>query len=238
MIRALATLAVLAGPAVAEDLRIGTEPDYAPYAFYEDGVLQGFDIDLGNAICDRGGFTCTWVEMAFEDLVGAVAAGEIDIAIAGMAATPSRAEIVDFSIPYRATNVPNFAAFASLLPGLTADGVMTAVQSGTIYVDHLAGAGQPFQTYPDMTAMIAALRAGEVQAIFGGYGNIEELIERGEAGLRIIASVEMEGYGTSIAVTRLKAGLTQRIDGLIEGLSADGVLDELETRWFAVGLVL
>jgi polar amino acid transport system substrate-binding protein len=232
-------LMLLAPAASAETLRIGTEPDYAPYAFIDgNGELVGFDIDLGNALCAAGNFTCEWVPMPFDALVDAVAAGEIDMAIAGMAATPSRAERVDFSDPYRPNSGPNVGAFAAFQPGLRAEGVLTGVQSGTIYVEFLESIGQPYVLYPDTTAMIAALRAGEVQAIFGGGGNLEEYIERGEAGLRIVEYMEVPNYETAMAISRTKKGLLGTINTLLDGLRTEGVLDELEARWFPVGMVL
>jgi polar amino acid transport system substrate-binding protein len=239
MIRWLALIVALAGPARAQDLQIGTEPDYAPYVFLDgQGELIGFDIDLGNAICAELALTCTWVAMPFDQLVDTVARGEVDLAIAGMAATPGRAERVDFTRPYRDNTVASFGAFAALQPGLSAEGALTAVQSGTIYIDELDALGQPYREYESMTAMLDALRRGEVQVIFGGYGNIEDIIETTEPQLRIIEGVEMTNYGTAIAVHRGNKGLTQRINAALDALEARGVLDELEARWFPVGQVL
>ena len=34
-----------------------------------DGKLVGFDIDLGNAICERMKVRCVWVENAFDGMI-------------------------------------------------------------------------------------------------------------------------------------------------------------------------
>ena len=231
-------LALLGCAVQAETLRIGTEPDYAPYTLLgADGHLSGFDIDLATLICDRGGFDCEWTVMTFSDLVGAVGKGRIDIAIAGMADTPGRRRLVDFSRPYR-PNTPGYGAYAALSPGFSADGLLAGVQAGTIQAEFLQSLGRDYQSYPDTTAMILALRAGEVGVVFGGLGNIEGLIETTDPDLRIVETVEVDNYDTAIAISRDWPGLTARIDALIDAIEADGQLQNLETRWFPVGLSL
>jgi polar amino acid transport system substrate-binding protein len=238
MIRAAAALlamALTAAPVQAETLRIGTEPDYAPYMFLDaKGQFTGFDKDLGDIICAQGAFDCEWVPMAFSDLIPAIQTGRIDIAISGMASTQARARIVDFTIDYRPPG-PAAGAFAALRPGLSADGLLAGVQIGTIQADYLASAGHPHRTYPDSRSMIDALRRGEVEVIFGGYGNIDQIIRDTDPDLRIIELVEVPGYGTAIAVSRARKGLLPRLDSILTGLFADGTLDRLEQVWFPDG---
>jgi len=236
MLRGLIMALVLSCGAVrAETLRIGTEPDYPPYATLgPDGQLTGFDIDLANLICARGGFDCEWTVMTFGHLVGAVAKGRIDIAIAGMADTPARRGQVDFSRGYRPA-APGYAAFAALTPGLSAEGLLAGVQAGTIQADFLSELGHRHRTFADTATMIAALRSGDVDAIFGSVGSIDRMIETTEPGLRIIEMVAVDNYDTAIAISRDVPGLTARINALIDAIEADGTLQDLETRWFPVG---
>ena len=64
VILAAAALAALSTAANAQEtLRIGTEGAYAPWNFVNDaGELAGFEIDLGNAICEHTGMTCEFVQ--------------------------------------------------------------------------------------------------------------------------------------------------------------------------------
>lgn len=235
MIRWMILAMGLAVPALAETLRIGTEPDYAPFIFTApDGTLSGFDKDLGDAICAQAGFECIWTTMPFVDLVGAVADGTIDIAISGMADTPSRRELVDFSIPYR-PDLGNVAAFAGTSLGLSAEGLLAGVQVGTVQAEYLAEIGHPHRTYIDLAELAAALRRGEVQVIFAGYGNLTHLIETTAPDLRIVEIIEVPNYATAIAINRGIKGLKVRIDAVIEAMGRNGQLEELENRWFPAG---
>ena len=45
-----------------QTLRFGVDPTFPPFeSKAADGSLQGFDIDLGNAICAQAKVKCQWV---------------------------------------------------------------------------------------------------------------------------------------------------------------------------------
>ena len=47
----------------AVEVRMGTEGAYPPYNHMDDsGELIGFEIDLGNDLCQRAELKCTWVQ--------------------------------------------------------------------------------------------------------------------------------------------------------------------------------
>lgn len=89
-------------------LVIGTEALYPPYEFHAviDGkdTIVGFDIDLANAIAKELGVQLKIVDMAFDGIIPALQAGQIDIAIAAISPTDERKKVVAFSdIYYAAT---------------------------------------------------------------------------------------------------------------------------------------
>ncbi|NBG88604.1 transporter substrate-binding domain-containing protein [Isachenkonia alkalipeptolytica] len=85
-------------------LVLGTSADYPPYEFYAeiDGELQivGFDIDIAKEIAKDMGVELEIVDMQFDGLLAALVADNIDMIVAGMAATEERKESVDFSTSY------------------------------------------------------------------------------------------------------------------------------------------
>src|SRR5690606_27415874 len=101
MLAATAVLA-LATPAFAqESVRIATEGAYAPWNFLNDaGEPAGFEIDLGNAICETAGLTCEWILNDWDSIIPNLLAGNYDLIMAGMSITEERLATIDFSQDY------------------------------------------------------------------------------------------------------------------------------------------
>lgn len=81
---------------------VGTEPTFPPLEMPSrtgDG-LEGFDIDLMNAIGKEVGLNIVFESMPFDGLIPALQSNTIDAAIGGITITPERANSVRFSSPY------------------------------------------------------------------------------------------------------------------------------------------
>ncbi len=93
-------LLLFGGMAIGQVLTVGTSADFPPFEYVEDGEFVGFDMDLIRAIAEVAGFEIRIVDMSFDSLIPALAAGQLDIVIAGMTITEDRRRAVDFSDPY------------------------------------------------------------------------------------------------------------------------------------------
>jgi polar amino acid transport system substrate-binding protein len=123
-------------------LVIGCSADYPPYEFHsiENGqdVIVGFDIDIAKEIAKDLGVTLEIKDMAFDGLLAALQAGNIDIIISGMSPTEERRQAVDFSeIYYYATHgvIVRKADQAKYATVDTLKGAKLSAQKGTIQVD-------------------------------------------------------------------------------------------------------
>ena len=51
-------------------IKFGVDPSFPPFeSKAADGSLVGFDIDLGNAICEQAKAKCVWVETAYDSII-------------------------------------------------------------------------------------------------------------------------------------------------------------------------
>lgn len=104
MLKHLSLAALLAGavilPAGADTIRVGMSGGYFPFTFVRQDRLQGFEVDLMNALADRTGDTVEFSTMSFSGLIGALEAGRIDTVANQITITPDRAAKFAFSQPY------------------------------------------------------------------------------------------------------------------------------------------
>ncbi|MGN0484600.1 MAG: transporter substrate-binding domain-containing protein [Lachnospiraceae bacterium] len=87
----------------AGKLVVGTASGYPPYEFVSmenNGEVIGIDVAFAKAIADKLGVKLEVQDMAFGELITALAQGKCDIAIAGMTQTEERAKTIDFSDVY------------------------------------------------------------------------------------------------------------------------------------------
>ncbi|UXN06603.1 transporter substrate-binding domain-containing protein [Bartonella sp. HY761] len=85
-------------------IRIGTEGAFRPFNFTKpDGSLDGYEIDLGNALCEKMKVECTFVIQPFDSMIPALNAGKFDVIMSGLTNTAKRRETIDFSQSYSLT---------------------------------------------------------------------------------------------------------------------------------------
>ena len=82
-------------------LVVGTEAQYAPYEFRDsNNNIVGCDMFIAQEIADALGVKLEIVDMAFDGIIPAIQAGQVDLGIAAFTNTPERAEVIDFSDIY------------------------------------------------------------------------------------------------------------------------------------------
>lgn len=93
-------------------LNVGMEANYAPFnwtqitaneftvAISSVDYADGYDVQMARIIADELGLELVVKKLAWEGLIPALNANEIDLVIAGMTETPDRAASADFTSPY------------------------------------------------------------------------------------------------------------------------------------------
>ncbi len=84
-------------------VKVGINAEFAPFEYYENGELTGFDIELMNCIGERIGHEIEYVDIPFDSLFPAILSGRIDCAISAITVTEERDSIIDFSREYLQT---------------------------------------------------------------------------------------------------------------------------------------
>ena len=119
----------------AEPLRVGMELSYPPFETTDpQGRPAGVSVKLAEALGAHLGRQVVIENIAFDGLIPALKAGNVDCVISSMTATPERARSIAFSEPYVKTGLALLIAEAS--PVLSAadldmPGRVVAVKQGT-----------------------------------------------------------------------------------------------------------
>ncbi|MFC0267614.1 amino acid ABC transporter substrate-binding protein [Kushneria aurantia] len=93
-------LTMTALAAQAETIRVGMSGNYYPFTFVDHDQLQGFEIDVMNAIGEQLGDDVEFVTASFSGLAGMLDSGRIDTIANQITITPERQQKYAFSEPY------------------------------------------------------------------------------------------------------------------------------------------
>jgi len=81
-------------------IRVGMSGGYFPFTFVEQDELQGFEVDVMEAVADEIGLDVTFVTANFSGLFGMLESGRIDTIANQITITDERADKYAFTEPY------------------------------------------------------------------------------------------------------------------------------------------
>ncbi|SMO48881.1 transporter substrate-binding domain-containing protein [Ruegeria faecimaris] len=228
LILTTAALALSAGMAMADTIRMGTEGAYAPWNFVNDaGEIDGFERELGDELCKRADLTCEWVKNDWDSIIPNLVSGNYDVIIAGMSITDERDEVIDFTQNY---TPPDPSAYVAMSDDVDVAGGVVAAQTGTIQAGYIAESGATLVEFASPEETIAAVRNGEADAVLADKSFLAPIVDE-DADLRFVADEVPLGGGVGIGVRESDGELKEKLNAAIQSMKDDGSLNELITKW-------
>jgi ABC-type amino acid transport substrate-binding protein len=223
------------------ELVVGTDAAFPPFESVNTltGAIEGFDIDLMNAIGQRAGFTPNFQNALFDSIFINLAAGQFDLVASGATITAARLETVNFSNPYfiSAQSIVVRSADRDVVRGPEdLAGRRIGVQLGTTGAEaardipDTAGV-RDFQTAPEA---FQALANGDVDAVVNDLPVSESIVANNpELNLYILPDpFTLEYYG--IAIRKECTDLLEVINAGLADIIADGTYAEIYANYFGV----
>lgn len=235
----LLTTAVVAQERV---IRLGTEGAYPPFNnLTAAGTLEGFDIDIGNALCAQMKVRCEWAVQDWDGMIPALQAGKFDAAVASMFITDERKRQIDFTDRYYSTPPAVIVRKDSAITGPTpADlqGKSVGVQGSSvyaIYAEKLLG-GSEVKQYVAVPEMTADLAAGRIDAINDDLLVLDQFLKSPEGACCRLAGklepiLDIHGPGAGIAVRKGDA-LAGEFNTALRAIQSNGVYKAINDRYF------
>ena len=229
-----------------KEIRFGVDPTFAPFESKDiDGKVIGFDVDLGNAICQRLQAKCVWVENNFDGIIPALKARKFDAILSGMYVTDKRKEQIDFSS--KLYNGPVFlvarkGAFTApdvkVLKGKTI-GVEQGSAQETYANKYWRNAGVNVVAYQGADRVIQDLESGRIDgAVLSGvmaeYSFLKKPQGKDYAFVGgALQDNDLFGAGAAIGLRKDDAALREAINGAIAEILADGTYKKLASQYFS-----
>jgi polar amino acid transport system substrate-binding protein len=216
-------------------IRVATDATWPPFESVNEQTkqIEGFDIDLFNAIAEKAGIEVEFVNVSWDPLLAGMAQGTYDAAISSITITPDRAKQMLFSEPYFAAGqiITVLKSNTSIMSKADLAGKKVAVQLGTtgnIEVDKIAGATS--KPYDDIGLAFQDLMNGQVDAVVCDNPVAVNYVATNPSKLKTVGAVfTNEQYG--IAVANGKTALLAKINDGLAKVKADGELHTIAVKW-------
>lgn len=219
----------------AKKLYVGTNAEFAPYEYLENGKMVGFDIELMDAIGEELGYEIVWSNMSFDGLLPALQMKKIDAVIAGMSQTPERQKAVTFSMPYLLFSSDEHYVIvneeSSYVKKEELNGKKIGVQIGTMQEEFAKDLGGLPQLYNSWTGALMDLQQNKIDAVIIADVSGEEYLKTMK-GIKKIDVVEENFPGASIALRKGETELAEQINQAILKIDAEGKYLEILKKYF------
>lgn len=244
-------------PLAAESLRIATEGSYPPWnATDAEGKLVGFDIDVGNAICERIGATCEWVPQQWDGIILGLLARHYDLIISSMSITDERRKRIAFSDAYVADPVFFVAARSSELQAAKQleevqallAGKSVGVQPATVHADFLQaylGDTVDMRLYDTQDNIILDLVSGRIDAALAHRSSWQAFFASMDGAMFDTFGPPLTGTeypvlgeGTGIGIRKEETELLRRVNEALADMKQAGTMKALSEKWFGFDITV
>lgn len=243
MLATAAALLATSMMAKAEDtIRFATEGAYPPFNERSpDGSLIGFEIDLGQALCEKIKRKCEFLAQDWDGMIPGLLANKYDGIFASMAITEERKKKIDFTNKYYQTG----GAFVAR-KGTTIDvndkalgGKVIGLIPGTTecYLEK-AFPGATVKVYKTADSLYLDLVSGRIDAALSDAIAIDFGLLKTERGKdmafasEIFTDLECFGEGVGIGMRKDDTELREAFNKAIAEVRADGTYDKIAKKYF------
>jgi lysine-arginine-ornithine-binding protein len=229
-----------------QSVRIGVEGEYAPFNEVDkDGKVQGFDVDIANALCAEMKVKCTFVIQAWDGIIPALISNKYDMIVSSVSMTEKRKEVVAFSKPYYVEHAVFVGPKGKELV-VSADGLKgktVGVQTAATYEKMLK------EKFPTATAKSYAavpdhnldLSNGRLDAVLAAQLPMLDWLKTSEGknfevkGKPFLDAKYM-GEGAGVALRKGDTELINKVNAALDAIFKNGKYDAINKKYFPVSI--
>ena len=221
--------------APAEEITVGTDATWPPFEMVNEKTkeLEGFDIDLMNAIAKEANLKIKWVNIGFDPLLAGMATGQYDAAISVITITEDRKKSMLFSDPYY--NAGQLIAVGANNTTISKPedlkGKKAGAQVGTtgaIEIEKIDKAA--LKTYDDIGQAFMDLMNGQIDAVVADSPLVYGYVAKNSSKIKAVGQPFTEEY-YGIAVKKGGEALLAKINAGLKAVKDKGLLQQLDDKW-------
>jgi len=216
---------------------VGTDASYAPFESMSGDKIEGFDIDVLNAVAEAGGFKVEYKNTPWDGIFLALNNGERDIVASAVTITDERKANFDFSEPYfEATQMIAFKKDAGIKSLADLKGKKIAVQNATTgdeVVSNLIGKdSKDIKRFDSMPLALLELQNGGAVAAVGDNGVVLEYVKNNaNAGFETVVDTTFAKENYGFVVKKGNKELQDKLNAGIKKIKENGKLDEINKKY-------
>lgn len=217
------------------EIAIGVKYDVPPFGFKnpQSGAIEGFDVDVGNAIAEKLGVKPKFIEAISDNRIPFLQNGTADVILSTMTINPERDQEIDFSVPYYVARgrvlVPQDSDITGVKDLGSGKSVCTAL--GSTYEENLKKQAPRAERklVDSYSECLELVQNGAVDAVSTDDVILTGMIIQDDSLKLVGEKLTTEPYGAGI-----KQGDTefkQFVDGVIQEFKSDGRWKKTYDKW-------
>ncbi|WP_461214603.1 transporter substrate-binding domain-containing protein [Lacticaseibacillus sp. GG6-2] len=218
-----------------DTLTVGTEGEYKPYAYRDNGKMTGFEVELAKAIGKKMGIKVTIVPTKWDSLIAGVGSGRFDLAMDNITATAARKKQYNFSSTYVYSHYILITKAGSPIKSVAdLKGKKLAEGTGTDNEAVAKKLGATTVPNSNFTAVIGTIKDGRVDGAINSVSAWNDYKKSNStAGLKAtVLDAKDAAPAESAAVLNKKSPkLRTAVNKAITQLRADGTLKKLSVKY-------
>ncbi|MGF6148347.1 Putative ABC transporter arginine-binding protein 2 precursor [Kingella potus] len=233
--------AASAAPQADKVYRVAANAEFAPFEFLDtNNNMQGFDVDLVNAMAAAGGFKVEFKHQPWDSLFAALGNGDVDILASAVTITDDRKQSMDFSDPYykitQVILVPQGKDIKSAddLKNANKIGVVTGT-TGDFAAGKLLGADNgKIARFENITLVTKELENGGLDAVISDSAVVANYVKNnGSKGFSMVSVPDFPEENYGFAVRKGNTETQAMLNDALKKVRESGEYDKIADKYFA-----
>ena len=226
----------------AGTIKVGVNPTLPPLGKYDEkNEITGFDVDFSKKIAEMLGVKLEVVKVGSPDRIPFVASGKIDFVMGAMTRNPTRAKVIDFTVPVHTevfgvltTKAKPYGSYKDL----NDENVKLVQVRGTTPLKFIKENVPKAQVllldnYPDV---IRAIAQGRGDAMIDVVDFVGEHMNRHKVDWKVVET-PVNVYFCALGVAKANYSLRDWLNVAIFELHRSGFIDETWKKWFGIDML-